>query len=109
MTNRGRHLLPRTVESFYDPDLGPLSLPLRSVTSPVTVQSVGGEVLRLKRLRRMSSTEDVDSDKVVTASGDLAYYTSSTSPNSHTPAAIALPAQTASGWTQADLEHAAIG
>ena len=54
----------------------------------------------------MSSTEDVDSDKVV-ASGDLAYYTSSTSPN--TPAAIALPAQTASGWTQADLEHAAIG
>lgn len=71
----------------------------------MTVQSVGGEVLRLKRLRRMSSTDDVDSDKVV-ASGDLAYYTS-TSPNA--PAAIALPAQTASGWTQADLEHAAIG
>ena len=95
-----------TVDLF---PLGPLSLPLRSVTSPVTVQSVGGEVLRLKRLRRMSSTDDVDSDKVV-ASGDLAYYTSSTSPNSHhTPAAIALPAQTASGWTQADLEHAAIG
>ena len=57
----------------------------------------------------MSSSEDVDSDKVVT-SGDLAYYTSSSSPNSHhAPAAIALPAQTASGWTQADLEHAAIG
>ena len=57
----------------------------------------------------MSSSEDVESaDKVVTASGDLAYYTS-TSPNSHAPAAIALPAQTASGWTQADLEHAAIG
>ena len=83
--------------------LGPL---LRSVSSPVTVQSVGGEVLRLKRLRRMSSTEDVDSDKVV-SSGELAYYTSS-SPNSQTPAAIALPAQS-SGWTQADLEHAAIG
>ena len=78
-------------------------------SSPVTVQSVGGEVLRLKRLRRMSSSEDVDSDKVVqTPSGELAYYTSS-SPNSHAPAAIALPAQTASGWTQADLEHAAIG
>jgi len=89
------------------------SLPIhqhhRSVSSPVTVQSVGGEVLRLKRLRRMSSSEDIDSDKVVqTPSGELAYYTSS-SPNSHAPAAIALPAHTAGGWTQADLEHAAIG
>ena len=94
--------------------IGPLSsLPIhqhhRSVSSPVTVQSVGGEVLRLKRLRRMSSSEDIDSDKVVqTPSGELAYYTSS-SPNSHAPAAIALPAHTAGGWTQADLEHAAIG
>ena len=59
-------------------------------------------------MRRMSSTEEVDSDKVV-ASGDLAYYASSSSPNNNAPAAIALPAQTASGWTQADLEHAAIG
>jgi hypothetical protein len=87
--------------------LGPLSMPLRS--SPVTVQSVGGEVLRLKRLRRMSSSEDVEGDKVIVSSGDLAYYTTSQSPNSHSPAAIALPAQSASGWTQADLEHAAIG
>ena len=54
----------------------------------------------------MSSSEDVESDKV----NDLAYYTTSSSPN-HTgaPAAIVLPAQTAAGWTQADLEHAAIG
>ena len=60
----------------------------------------------------MSSSEDVEigPDSKVVTSGDLAYYTSSSSPNSHhAPAAIALPAQTASGWTQADLEHAAIG
>ena len=54
----------------------------------------------------MSSSEEVESDKV----NDLAYYTTSSSPNqAGTPAAIVLPAQTASGWTQADLEHAAIG
>jgi len=54
----------------------------------------------------MSSSEDVESDKV----NDLAYYTTSSSPNhSGAPAAIVLPAQTAAGWTQADLEHAAIG
>ena len=54
----------------------------------------------------MSSTEEVDSpDKVQVTGPELAYYTSS-SPN--TPAAIALPAQT-TGWSQADLEHAAIG
>lgn len=87
-------------------DLGSLTLPLRSVSSPVTVQSVGGEVLRVKRPRRMSSSEEVESDKV----NDLAYYTTSSSPNqAGTPAAIVLPAQTAAGWTQADLEHAAIG
>ena len=90
--------------------LGTLTLPMRSnVSSPVTVQSVGGEVLMVKRprLRRNSSSEDVDSDKV--NAGDLAYYTTSSSPSNATPAAIALPAQTAAGWTQADLEHAAIG
>ena len=54
----------------------------------------------------MSSSEEVESDKV----NDLAYYTTSSSPNqAGTPAAIVLPAQTAAGWTQADLEHAAIG
>ncbi len=94
-------------------------MPLRSVASPVTVQSVGGEVLRLKRLRRMSSSEAVEAaesaevdlrEKVVTASGDLAYYTSAQSPTGAAqPAAIALPAQTATGWTQADLEHTTIG
>ncbi len=97
--------------------LGPLSLPIRPVSSPVTVQSVGGEVLRLKRIRRMSSSEanetvaDVDlREKVVTSSGDLAYYTSAQSPTgTPQPAAIALPAQTATGWTQADLEHTTIG
>ena len=56
----------------------------------------------------MSSSEDVDSDKVVTSDA-LAYYTTSSPISGHTPAAIALPAQTASGWTQADLEHATIG
>jgi len=100
------YLVPRSILVINCLDLGSLTLPLRSVSSPVTVQSVGGEVLRVKRPRRMSSSEDVESDKV----NDLAYYTTSSSPNhSGAPAAIVLPAQTAAGWTQADLEHAAIG
>ena len=101
------------------------------MSPPAAIQSVisGAEVLRLKRMRRLSSStgavsavtalaaspatgdgeadpEDVtEADLRVGVAGDkpgeLAYYSTSQSPGP-----ITLAPQ---GWTQADLEHATIG
>ncbi len=112
---------------------GPLSLNLRSTQSPppISIQSASGEVLRLKRVRRISSAEQDNSnddgirpDKVaaVTVADLHAYYATVGSPHgagggSGTTggvagaatgggggATIALPA--AGSWSQADLEQA---
>ena len=76
-----------------------------------------GEVLRLKRLRRSSSSEAMDTEAVVAhehqagaeaairerlpTESQLAYYSQSPGGSTGT---ITLPAP--QGWTQADLEHA---
>lgn len=70
----------------------------------MSLQSATGEVLRLKRMRRMSSEDDSDLREAKVAANDLAYY-SANSPNSGVGATIALPSGVT--WTQADLEHAA--
>ncbi|XP_059098962.1 uncharacterized protein LOC131893057 isoform X2 [Tigriopus californicus] len=91
----------------------PISLPLRSSGSPppVSIQSATGEVLRLKRMRRLSSEEQEPMD-IRDKVSDLAYYTTSPTSGYLTgtsgTATITLP--TSASWTQADLDHAtAIG
>jgi hypothetical protein len=86
-----------------------LSLSLRGASSPppVTLQSATGEVIRLKRMHRFSSTDE-DADAATAAlirdkMADLAYY--STSPGGGISATtITLPAN---AWSQSDIEHAA--
>ncbi len=120
--------------------LGPLSLNLRSSSAqsppPISIQSASGEILRLKRVRRLSSTDanetndDIRSEKVaaVTVADLHAYYAAANSPTGvggsggggggtlvatstaqlAPGATITLPA--AGSWTQADLDQAtAIG
>lgn len=98
---------------------------------PISIQSATGEVLRLKRMHRLSSADDEDlcsntglrDAKVVVSASDLTYFAASVSPPpppTHVPVSlsgtvsiggttITLPTAPAS-WNQADLENAtAIG
>ena len=82
----------------------------------MSIQSATGEVLRLKRMRRMSSDPEDEASgggvvidgaspaKVVVTAADLAYYSGGGS-ISVGGTTITLP--NTPTWSQADLEHAA--
>ena len=98
------NLSPERWSNFFS---GPSMFLVRSapLSPPSSVQNVihsgSGEILRLKRMRRLSSA--TTGPEAGEAGGqeeeDVTYYTNSQSP-------INLPPH---GWTTADLEHATIG
>lgn len=90
-------------------------MPLRAVQSPpaMSIQSASGEILRLKRVRRLSSDEEMDlrggggatGEKVAATDQQLATYYAA-APGSPSCTTITLPSAGVV-WTQADLEQAA--